>query len=228
MAHRLFKLSTLVTVALLLVGVLAACQREYPAREGEPTATGVQDTGVGVPAGTNTSVPGATVISAVTTAPQAGTPAVGAALTPTVPIATSAAPAAGPTPIPPGEGYVVYTVKPGDTLSGIAAEYGTTTEAIAQANGITDPSTIAAGQQLKIPTTSQSTAPAATSQPASGSCGTLVNSGGCRYKYTLQAGEWVYKVARRCGWSAPAIMSANGLTADEARVLQPGTVLCIP
>jgi LysM repeat protein len=44
-----------------------------------------------------------------------------------------------------------YHVKPGDTLSGIAAYHGTTVQAIAYANGLKYPYIIHAGQQLHIP-----------------------------------------------------------------------------
>lgn len=43
-----------------------------------------------------------------------------------------------------------YTVKSGDTLSGIAAKYGTTYQAIAAKNGISNPNLIYPGQVLKI------------------------------------------------------------------------------
>ena len=43
-----------------------------------------------------------------------------------------------------------YTVKSGDTLSGIAAKFGTTYQAIASKNGIGDPNLIYAGQKLVI------------------------------------------------------------------------------
>lgn len=52
----------------------------------------------------------------------------------------------------------VYTVKKGDTLSQIAAKYGTTYQAIAAYNGIKNPNVIRVGQKIKIPA---STAPAA-------------------------------------------------------------------
>lgn len=43
-----------------------------------------------------------------------------------------------------------YTVKSGDTLSGIAAKYGTTYQEIARKNGIANPNKIYPGQVLKI------------------------------------------------------------------------------
>ena len=46
---------------------------------------------------------------------------------------------------------VTYIVKSGDTLSGIASKYGTTVNAIASANGISNPNLIYAGQVLTIP-----------------------------------------------------------------------------
>lgn len=56
------------------------------------------------------------------------------------------------------QGVTVYTVKKGDTLSQIAAKYGTTYQAIAAYNEIKNPNAIRVGQKIKIPA---STAPAA-------------------------------------------------------------------
>ena len=44
-----------------------------------------------------------------------------------------------------------YKVQSGDTLVGIAAKFGTTTKAIADLNGITNPASLKTGQVLKIP-----------------------------------------------------------------------------
>lgn len=58
---------------------------------------------------------------------------------------------------------IVYTVVSGDTLSGIAAKYGTTYQRLAEYNGIADPSKIYPGQQIKIPgAVSNTPAPAET------------------------------------------------------------------
>lgn len=45
----------------------------------------------------------------------------------------------------------VYTVKKGDTLSGIAAKYGTTYQKLAKYNDIKNPNLIHVGQKIKIP-----------------------------------------------------------------------------
>lgn len=44
-----------------------------------------------------------------------------------------------------------YTIKYGDTLSGLAREFGTTVDALASANGIANPNIIYAGQTIIIP-----------------------------------------------------------------------------
>lgn len=48
---------------------------------------------------------------------------------------------------------MTYTVKKGDTLSGIAKKYNTTVEALVASNGIKNPNVITVGQVLTIPDT---------------------------------------------------------------------------
>lgn len=52
-------------------------------------------------------------------------------------------------PVPTVSGQS-YTVQPGDTLFKIAQQHGTTVQAVANANGITDPSQLRVGQVLQI------------------------------------------------------------------------------
>lgn len=52
-----------------------------------------------------------------------------------------------PTPTPSG----VYIVQEGDTLSGLAEEFGTSVEELMAANGLTDANALQAGQTLIIP-----------------------------------------------------------------------------
>lgn len=54
-------------------------------------------------------------------------------------------------------GEVVYTVAAGDTLSKIAARYGTTYQKLAEYNGISNPNVISVGQKIKIPGTGTGT-----------------------------------------------------------------------
>jgi LysM repeat protein len=79
-------------------------------------------------------------------------PAPSSAPEPTSTPASSIAPS--PTPLAsegPAATFRTYKVKSGDTLSAIAATYGTTSRAIADLNGITVTTTLHIGQVLKIP-----------------------------------------------------------------------------
>ena len=60
-------------------------------------------------------------------------------------------PATPAKPAQPTAGEEVYTVKKGDTLSKIAAKYGTTYQKLAEYNGIANPNAISIGQKIKIP-----------------------------------------------------------------------------
>ena len=113
---------------------------------------------------------------------------------------------AGVTP-QPGQ-QQTYTVKPGDTLYRIAAQYGTTTNAIAQANGIVNPAFIRDGQRLVIPV---------------GSGGTPSQGGST---YTVQLGDTLSAIAARFGTTYWAIVTANNL--PNANYIRPGQTLIIP
>jgi LysM domain/Lamin Tail Domain len=56
------------------------------------------------------------------------------------------------TPVPTRRTTAVnYTIKPGDSLSLIAANFGISTSALMQANGLTNPNLLAVGQVIVIP-----------------------------------------------------------------------------
>jgi peptidoglycan DL-endopeptidase CwlO len=63
---------------------------------------------------------------------------------PTRPLGRAAAPA--PAPTAAGE----YVVRPGETLSGIAARYGTTVERLMVLNGIGNPDRVQVGRKLRV------------------------------------------------------------------------------
>ena len=105
-----------------------------------------------------------------------------------------------PTP-GPAEETVTYTVKAGDSLWLIARLFGTTVEAIRQANGLTT-DVLQIGQVLRIPV-----------------------ANGPYVEYTVRAGDTLWELSRRYGTTVEAIKQANGLSSD---VLQIGQVLRIP
>ena len=62
------------------------------------------------------------------------------------------APSVTPGPSPAGTDHATtYTVRRGDTLSGIAAEFGTSVKELADLNDIADPSRLRVGQVLRLP-----------------------------------------------------------------------------
>lgn len=90
------------------------------------------------PSPTATDAPSATAAPSGTTEPS---------------VAATAEPTPGPTPGPtptPAPTPVTYIVQQGDTLNVIAARYGTTAQAIMDANGLTS-DVINIGQVLIIP-----------------------------------------------------------------------------
>ena len=82
-----------------------------------------------------------------------------------------------------------YTVQPGDTLSGIAAKFGTTYQTLAAINGIGDPNKIWAGQVLKV-----------TGQASP------------QNTYYVQAGDTLSGIAAKFGTTVSALVSANGIS----------------
>ena len=91
-----------------------------------------------------------------------------------------------------------YTVKAGDTLSAIAAAHGTSYEALAQANGISNPNEIYVGQTLKF------TAPTRT---------TLVTTTTAkRGAYTVTAGDTLYEIAQKVGVNWQHLAQTNHIS----------------
>ena len=93
-----------------------------------------------------------------------------------------------------------YTVKSGDTLSAIAAKYGTTYQALASTNSISNPNDIYVGQVIKV----SATATAASSQAASST-----NSNG---SYTVKSGDTLYGIALANGLNWQTLAKQNGIS----------------
>lgn len=88
---------------------------------------------------------------------------------------------------------VAYTVKSGDTLSEIAKEYGTTINAIASLNNISNPDLIYVGQYLLIPTTSNANVSTSTT-------------------YTVKNGDTLSGIANRFGTTYQKLAEINGIS----------------
>lgn len=133
----------------------------------------------------------------------------------TIPTGSGAAPqAAAPAAAP----AATYTVVSGDTVSHLAARFGTTVGAIVAANGLDQRAFIREGQVLSIPT-GTAPAPAAAAPVASPAPAT---SG----SYTVVSGDTVSALATRFGTTVAAIVAANGL--DQRAFIRQGQTLSIP
>jgi LysM repeat protein len=100
-------------------------------------------------------------------------------------------------------GSAAYTVRPGDTLSGIASRLGVSVADLARANDITDPDRVFAGRALTVPGSSTPTR-----------------------THVVTAGENLTTIARRYGATVGALAAANHL--DPRRVLPIGARLVLP
>jgi LysM repeat protein len=116
-----------------------------------------------------------------------------------------------------------YVVRPGETLASIAAANGTTAQALADANGLSDPDLIRFGQALIIPrgAVAPSTAVKAAPQSASSPSGPARPS-----MYVVKPGQTLSQIARELGVGLAAIVDMNGL-ANPDRIYT-GMVLRIP
>jgi LysM repeat protein len=197
--------------------------------------------GEGAPiGGAHTGLIGASAAPEPQPAPDAPEPA------PAAP--TSIAPA--PVAADPAE-PIVYVLQPGDNLTHIARDYGTTVEDILAANGISDPNRIYAGQALIIPSgTAQADSDDADAdadasdpapQPASAAnVPTAVvedpaeaaddaadpSTADAQATYTVAPGDSAFKIAQRFGIDEDSLLQANNIS-NPNRVYV-GQVLTIP
>lgn len=113
-----------------------------------------------------------------------------------------------PTPQQPGNAQGTYTVVAGDTLSGIAARFGTTVAALVAANGIANPNLIRVGQVLRL----------------SGSAPAPAQGGGATY--TVVAGDTLSGIAQRYGTNYQTLAALNGIA--NPNLIKVGQVIKLP
>ncbi len=112
------------------------------------------------------------------------------------------------------------TVRPGDTLSAIAARYGTTVAALAAVNGITNPNQIFAGATIEIPGPAPAAAPSPAPNAAAPSGAFVV----------VHNGDTLTSIAARYRTTVSDLVSVNKITNPDlvfagAHLVLPGTAL---
>lgn len=107
----------------------------------------------------------------------------------------------------------IYTVIAGDTLSGIAARYGTSYQNLAAINNIPNPNLINVGQVLKVP--SAGSTPTPTPAPTTSA-----------KTYTVVSGDTLSGIASRYGTTYQILAQINGIA--NPNLIQVGQVLTIP
>ncbi|MEJ1091567.1 LysM peptidoglycan-binding domain-containing protein [Microbacterium istanbulense] len=126
---------------------------------------------------------------------------------PPAPAAATVTPAAKTAP-------TTYTVRPGDTVSSIAARHGLRTVDVLSWNGLTWRSVIYPGQKLRLTAKASTSAPAA---PASAKPSTAATV------HTVVRGDTVYAIAKKYRTSVSQILAANRLGASA--IIYPGQKL---
>ena len=115
----------------------------------------------------------------------------------------TAAPSGTSEPATSNENEVVYTVVAGDTLSKIAAKYGTTYQKLAEYNGIANPNVIRVGQKIKIPGKTSSAQSGTTAKQENTTAETV---------YTVKSGDTLSAIAKKYGTTYQKLASYNGIS----------------
>lgn len=104
-----------------------------------------------------------------------------------------------------------YSVRSGDTVSGIAQRFGLQTSAVLALNGLTSSSIIHPGQVLRLLAASSTPAPAPAPQ------------GGT---HVVVAGDTISAIAQKYGSSTSAVLAANGMS--RSSIIYPGQRIALP
>lgn len=131
-------------------------------------------------------------------------------------------------------GGATYTVKPNDTLSGIATSLGVTLEDLMAANPGVDSSSLSVGQVLAVPQGGEPQpvpSPEPTQEPEEAATPTsepepAATPGSLGQTYTVQSGDIPVTIAERFGITVEELLAAN--PGIDPRGLQVGDVLIIP
>jgi LysM repeat protein len=141
---------------------------------------------------------------------------------------SGAAPSSGTSGGTVGQRPASYTIKRGDTISGIAERYGVTTQSLLTLNGLTRASIIYPGQVVRLsgssiaitPVSNVTPADPPSTPPTSAPAPVIDNT------YTIRSGDTVTAIAARFGVSIDAILSVNGLS--RSSIIYAGRTLKIP
>lgn len=184
---------------LALALVLTACVRPAPDSEGAPVPTAIP--------GSN-ATPLATF--PVATLPVISSPTPLTVISTPTPPPVTVAPTAAPGPTLPTQ----HTVQAGETLFSISALYGVPVADIQAANNIADPNNLTVGTVLTIP--APGTAPVATTPP----------TGGGETVHIVQAGENLFRIGMKYGFTAQELATYNGI--PNVNVIYVGQQIKIP
>ncbi len=157
--------------------------------------------------------------------PLEGSPAPDTTPATSTPVLVGTPPTTIPTATPILEGVIEYTVQSGDWIWKIARQYGVDPQAIIDLNNMTAPSQLQPGMILKIPLSPPTATPPAPTEVPEGTPQTAT-PGPSGTVHVVQAGEWIWQIARTYGVDPQAIIDANNLT-DPSRI-SPGQELIIP
>ncbi len=118
-----------------------------------------------------------------------------------------------------------YTVRQGDTVSGIAARFGLSAQEVLVRNGLGWNTIIHPGQTLHLASTPAVTT-ASTRTSGSATPGATASTGSSTSSYHVKSGDTVSGIASRVGVSTSALLSANRLS--QRSVIYPGQTLRVP
>jgi LysM repeat protein len=129
----------------------------------------------------------------------------------------------------PSSQTLVYQVKAGDTLAGIAAQFGLTARDLETANNLAPGTIVAIGRELVIPehTNVKGTTELAKLLDSHQTSGRTVVGGGENGKfYTIQRGDNPAAIARRFKITTSELLRVNNI--DDPKKLQVGQRILIP